>query len=84
MNGILNEKRKAKISKYAKQFAVKLLIFVLLIGLLLCDSLSVFVKILASFMSQDDLYNSLVDIVPIDWSIENFKYIFRNTDFTIS
>ena len=84
MTSLLNEKRKAKISKYAKQFAVKFLIFVLLAGLSYVILYPFLFKILAAFMSKEDLYNSLVDIVPMNWSFENFKYIFENTDFTIS
>ena len=81
MTSLLNEKSKAKITKYAKQFAVKFLIFVLLIGLSYVVLYPFLFKILAAFMSKEDLYNSLVDIVPMDWSFENFKYIFEKTDF---
>ena len=84
MTSLLNEKRKAKIFKYAKQFSVKFLIFVLLVGLSYIILYPFLFKILAAFMSKEDLYNSLVDIVPMNWSFENFKYIFKNTDFTIS
>ena len=84
MNSLLNEKRKAKISKYAKQFIVKFLIFVLLIGLSYVILYPFIFKILAAFMSKEDLYNSLVDIVPANWSLENFVYIFKKTNFTIS
>ena len=81
MTSLLNEKSKAKITKYAKQFAVKFLIFVLLIGLSYVVLYPFLFKILAAFMSKEDLYNSLVDIVPMNWSFENFKYIFEKTDF---
>ena len=81
MTSLLNEKSKAKITKYVKQFTVKFLIFVLLIGLSYVVLYPFLFKILAAFMSKEDLYNSLVDIVPMNWSFENFKYIFEKTDF---
>lgn len=81
MNSLLSEKNKAKISKYAKQFSVKFLIFVLLVGLSYVILYPFIFKILAAFMSKEDLYNSLVDIVPMNWSFENFKYIFENAGY---
>lgn len=81
MNSLLNEKQKAKISKYAKQFSVKFFIFVLLVGFSYVILYPFIFKILAAFMSEEDLYNSLVDIVPMNWSLDNFKYIFENAGY---
>lgn len=81
MNSLLNEKRKAKLSKNFKQFTVKFLIFVLLIGLSYVVLYPFIFKILAAFMSKEDLYNSLVDIVPMNWSLENFKYIIDSAGY---
>lgn len=81
MNSLLNEKRKAKLSKNLKQFTVKFLIFVLLIGLSYVVLYPFIFKILAAFMSKEDLYNSLVDIVPMNWSLENFKYVIKSAGY---
>lgn len=81
MNSLLNEKRKAKLSKNLKQFTVKFLIFVLLIGLSYVVLYPFIFKILAAFMSKEDLYNSLVDIVPMNWSLENFKYVIESAGY---
>lgn len=84
MTSLLNEKRKAKIFKYTKQFVTKFLIFVLLIGLSYVILYPFLFKILAAFMAKEDLYNSLVEIVPMHWSLDNIKYILEKTDFNIS
>lgn len=81
MNSLLTEKRKARLLKYAKQFSVKFLIFVLLVGLSYVILYPFIFKILAAFMSKEDLYNSLVDIVPMNWSLENFKYVIENAGY---
>lgn len=81
MTTILSEKAKMKLIKNLKQFVVKFLIFVLLIGLSYVIIYPFLFKILAAFMSKEDLYNSLVDIVPMDWSLENFRYIIDNANY---
>lgn len=81
MRTLLSDKTKMKVLKYSKQFIVKLLIFTLLIGLSYVVLYPFIFKILAAFMSKEDLYNSLVDIVPMNWSLENFIYIIENADF---
>lgn len=81
MNPLLSQKAKMKVLKYSKQFTVKLLIFILLIGLSYVILYPFLFKILAAFMSKEDLYNSLVDIVPMDWSLDNFIYIIENANY---
>lgn len=84
MNSFLTEKRKAKISKHAKQFTVKFLIFVLLVGLSYVILYPFLFKILGAFMSKEDLSNSLVDIVPMNWSFDNFRFVIENEGFFVS
>lgn len=81
MSSLITEKQKAKLSKNIKQFTVKFLIFVLLIGLSYVILYPFIFKILAAFMSKEDLYNTLVDIVPMDWSFENFKYVIESAGY---
>lgn len=54
------------------------MIFVLLVGLSYVVLYPFVFKILATFMSKEDLYNSLVNIVPMNWSIDNFIYVIKN------
>lgn len=77
----LSNRTKTKITKYSKQFVVKLLIFILLIGFSYVILYPFLFKILAAFMSQEDLYNSLVEIVPMNWSLENISWVFTDTEF---
>lgn len=77
----LSEKHRAKTAKIARTFSVKFLTFVLLIGFSYVILYPFIFKLLAAFMSQDDLYNPLVEIVPMNWSLENIIYIIKNTDF---
>lgn len=81
MRNILSDKVKMKLLKYSKQFFVKFLIFVLLVGLSYVILYPFLFKILAAFMSKEDLYNSLVEIVPMNWTLDNFKYIIQNAEY---
>ena len=81
MRNFISDKARMKILKYSKQFAVKFLIFVLLVGLSYVILYPFLFKILAAFMAKEDLYNSLVEIVPMNWSIENFIYIIQNAGY---
>ena len=81
MKTFLSEKSKAKITKTLKNFSVKFLIFVLLVGLSYVILYPFIFKLLAAFMSKDDLYNSLVSIVPMHWSFENISYVLQKTDY---
>ena len=84
MKPVLSEKNKAKVVKHARQIGVKLLIFILLVGLSYVILYPFIFKLLAAFMSKEDLYNSLVEIVPMHWSLENIKYILEKTEFLVS
>lgn len=84
MNRFFYEKQRAKVLKTVKSIGSKFLIFVLLIGLSYVILYPFIFKLLAAFMSKEDLYNSLVEIVPMHWSFENIKYVLKKTDFLVS
>ena len=84
MQQIFSEKQKTKAVKTVKSVVGKLLIFILLIGLSYVILYPFIFKLLAAFMSKEDLYNSLVEIVPMDWSLENIKYVLKETDFLVA
>ena len=77
----LSNKTKARIIKNTKQIFVKLLIFILLIGFAYVILYPFIFKILSAFMSKEDLYSPLVDLVPMNWSLDNIKWVFNNTEF---
>lgn len=77
----LSNRTKTKISKYSKQFVAKLLIFILLIGFSYVILYPFLFKILAAFMSKEDLYNPLVEIVPLNWSLDNILWVIDNAGF---
>lgn len=80
----ISSKDKAKLLKFSKQFVIKLLTFILLIGFAYVILYPFLFKILAAFMSKEDLYSTLVDIVPMHWSFENIAHIIKNTEFLVS
>ena len=84
MKPLLSEKKKAKVLKHIRQIGVKLLIFILLVGLSYVILYPFVFKLLAAFMANEDLYNSLVEIVPMHWSLQNVRYILERTDFLVS
>lgn len=77
----ISEKQRAKTAKIFRTFGVKFLIFVLLIGFSYVILYPFIFKLLAAFMSKDDLYNPLVDMVPMNWSMENILHIIQKTEF---
>ena len=80
----ISDKAKAKVTKYSKQFVVKLLIFILLVGFSYVILYPFLFKILAAFMSKEDLYNPLVEIVPMDWSLDNVFWVIENGGFWLA
>lgn len=77
----ISEKQRAKTAKIFRTFGVKFLTFVLLIGFSYVILYPFIFKLLAAFMSKDDLYNPLVDMVPMNWSMENILHIIQKTEF---
>lgn len=67
--------------KKLTSFLTKLPIYILLLGLTYIIVYPFIFKILASFMSNNDIYNPLVVQIPMDWTFSNFKHIFTETEF---
>lgn len=59
----------------------KVPIYILLLGLAYIIIYPFIFKILAAFMSNEDLYNPLVIQIPQDWTLDNIKHIFTETEF---
>lgn len=69
------------LSKKIIKNITKFPIYLLLIGLTYIILYPFIFKILSSFMSNNDLYNPLVIQIPQEWTLSNFKYIFKETEF---
>ncbi len=78
----ISQKSRAKLVKTTSSILTKLLIFILLSGLAYVIIYPFVFDILASFMSKNDLYNNLVSIVPSEWSLENFKHVLFETEYS--
>lgn len=61
---------------------IKIILLLLMIGLSYIVLYPFLFKILSAFMSSDDLYDPLVEMIPIHWTLERFAGVFKNNDFT--
>ncbi len=64
-----------------REYSVKLLTFVLLLGFAYIILYPFLFKILSSFMSDNDLYNVLVELIPMEWTLERYTDILRFSDY---
>lgn len=71
---------KRAIQNKAGQLGVKILTLVLMIGLSYIVLYPFLFKILAAFMSKDDLSNALVNLIPSQWTLERFGNILTGTE----
>ena len=71
---------KNAVKRKTAELAVKILTLILMIGLSYIVLYPFLFKILASFMSNDDLNNAMVNLVPSQWTFERFKAILTGTD----
>ncbi len=78
---IISEKNRAKIVRKAGNLLSRFVIFAFLLGLAYVIIYPFIFEILAAFMSEGDLYNNLVSIVPSEWSLDNFKYVLFETEY---
>ncbi len=62
------------------QIAVKILTLILMIALSYIVVYPFLFKILASFMSADDLVNPMVNLIPAQWTLERFRQILVGTE----
>lgn len=82
------EKRLTK-KQYNKQFflrvlregSVKVLTFVLLLGFAYIILYPFLFKILSSFMSDNDLYNVLVELIPMEWTLDRYTDVLLYSDY---
>ncbi len=70
--------------KAARSFLGRLLIFLLMCGLAYVVLFPFFVKLSSSLMSQEDLYDTTVALIPRRFTLDNFRYVMDQPDFTPS
>ena len=64
------------------KFLTKLSIFVLLCGLAYLVLYPFLFKVLSSFMSDDDMRNALVNLIPMEWSLDIYRNILNDKNYT--
>lgn len=84
MKLVLSSKKKMYMKKHMSNFIAKFFVFFLLLCFAYVILYPFLFKILASFMSQEDLTSTLVDLVPMYPTIDNYEFIFEQTDFVVS
>lgn len=62
------------------QIVVKILTLILMIGLSYIVVYPFLFKVLASFMSADDLTNPMVNLIPSQWTLDRFRSILVGTE----
>lgn len=73
--------RNMRIQKAIKQNLVRLVFFILLLGFAYVILYPFLFKITAAFMSKDDLFDPLVNLVPRHWVLDNFKAVLKTEHF---
>ncbi len=71
---------KTAVKRRTGQIAVKVLTLILMIGLSYIVLYPFLFKILASFMSANDLTNPMVNLIPAEWSLDRFSRILNGTE----
>ena len=79
---ILTQKRTELIKSKFSNIIIKIIMLLLMIGLSYIVLYPFLFKILSAFMSNDDLYDPLVEMIPKHWTFERFSSVFKNNDFT--
>lgn len=67
--------------KVFRQGLIKFLTFLLLLGFAYIILYPFLFKILSSFMSENDLYNVLVELIPMEWTLERYTDIILYSDY---
>ena len=74
-------KKTVVIKRRISEITVKILLLLLLIGLSYIVLYPFLFKILSAFMSDDDLYEPMVQMIPMNWTLERFVNTFKNSEF---
>ncbi len=78
---ILTQKRTELVKSKLSNIIIKIIMLLLMIGLSYIVLYPFLFKILSAFMSNDDLYDPLVEMIPKHWTFERFSSVFKNNDF---
>lgn len=76
----LSQKAKRRMEKTAGRLAVKGSLFIMLLGFAYVILYPFLFKILASFMSLDDMYDPTVMLIPKNWTLGIYQELLQNAD----
>ncbi len=74
---------RAKLVRIVKRGFVRLVFFILLLGFAYVILYPFLFKITAAFMSYDDLFDPMVNLIPSNWVLDNFRTVTETENFWI-
>ena len=78
---MIKQRRKARLKRNIEQGFVKLVLFILLLGFAYVILYPFLFKITAAFMSHEDLFDPLVNLIPRSPVLDNFKSVLKTENF---
>ena len=70
---LVGARRRQKLLAGIRGTLIKLILFIMLLGFAYVILYPFLFKIMASFMSEQDLYDPMVSLVPRDWTLDNYR-----------
>lgn len=80
-DALIQKRRRLRFERAIKRGFVKFVFFVLLLGFAYVILYPFLFKITAAFMSREDLFDPLVDLIPRSWVLDNFKAVSKTENF---
>ena len=80
-DALIQKRRRLRFERAIKRGFVKFVFFVLLLGFEYVILYPFLFKITAAFMSREDLFDPLVDLIPRSWVLDNFKAVLKTENF---
>ena len=80
-DALIQKRRRLRFERAIKRGFVKFVFFVLLLGFAYVILYPFLFKITAAFMSREDLFDPLVDLIPRSWVLDNFKAVLKTENF---
>ena len=77
----LSQKTKRRLEKKAGHLVVQCSLFVMLLGFAYVILYPFLFKILASFMSLDDMYDPTVMLIPKNWTLDIYRGLLQTPDY---
>ena len=81
MKQLMTERIRLKAYRRIRSFFAKLLIFALLLGFAYIILYPFLFKLLISFMSREDMHSALVELIPMHWTLETYRFVVLETEY---